>query len=151
MDIDFSQSGQNFALQNHGADISRTVGVPEGESGLKARQAEQDEKLNVSAAQADKSTEEVSAEEVSTEEVSSPETIARAVAEISEFVQAQNRHLTFSIDEGSQRAVVKVTDAESGDVIRQIPSEEVLLLSERIRDLQSDVGAAVGILFNKQA
>lgn len=140
MDIDFSQSGQNFALQNHEANIPRTVRKQEDESGLKARQAEQDEKLNVSAAQADKSE----------ELVRSSETIATAVAEISEFVQAQNRHLAFSIDESSQRSVVKVTDAESGEVIRQIPSEEVLLLSERIKDLQSDVGAAVGILFNKQ-
>lgn len=140
MDIDFSQSGQNFALQNHEENIPRTVRIQEGESELKARQAEQDEKLNVSAAQADKSE----------ELVTSSETIATAVAEISEFVQAQNRHLAFSIDESSQRSVVKVTDAESGDVIRQIPSEEVLLLSERIKDLQSDVGAAVGILFNKQ-
>lgn len=73
-----------------------------------------------------------------------------AVVEISDFVQAQNRNLNFSFDEGSNRSVVKVTDSESGDLIRQIPSEEVLRLSGRIKELQSDVGVAVGILFNKE-
>jgi flagellar protein FlaG len=141
MDIGFSQTGQNFALQNQEPNITRGPRPNVEEGGSKIRQAEQGEKVNVSPLQADKS------EELN----SSSETIAIAVAEISEFVQAQNRHLAFSIDENSQRSVVKVTDAESGDVIRQIPSEEVLKLSERIKDLQSDVGAAVGILFNKQA
>ena len=76
--------------------------------------------------------------------------IENALVEISEFVQNNNRHLNFSVDEGSQKNVVKVTDSGTGEVIRQIPSEEVLRLSERLRDLQLDVGKAVGVLFNKQ-
>ncbi|WP_340674596.1 flagellar protein FlaG [Paraperlucidibaca sp.] len=39
------------------------------------------------------------------------------------------RKLEFSIDEDSGRNVVKVIDSDSGDVIRQFPSEEVLKLS----------------------
>lgn len=81
----------------------------------------------------------------------SAEQIDTAVSEISEFVQANNRQLNFSIDEGSQKQVVKVTDSVSGEVIRQIPSEEILALSDRLRDLHTDVGTAVGVLFNKQA
>ena len=46
--------------------------------------------------------------------------------------------------------MVKVTDAQSGKIIRQIPSEELLKLSERLQDLQTEVGTAVGLLFNKQ-
>ncbi|MFT2091425.1 flagellar protein FlaG [Paraglaciecola sp. 2405UD69-4] len=77
--------------------------------------------------------------------------IEDAVTQISEFVQSSSRRqLNFSVDEDSNKQVVKVTDAESGDVIRQIPSEEVLKLSERLQDLQADVGTAVGLLFNKQ-
>ena len=76
--------------------------------------------------------------------------IENALAEISEFVQNNNRQLNFSIDEASEKNVVKVTDSETGEVIRQIPSEEVLRLSERLKDLQLDVGASVGVLFNKQ-
>ena len=78
------------------------------------------------------------------------EHIEAAVAQLSEFVQTNSRKLNFSIDEGSNKQVVKVTDAQTGDVIRQIPSEEVLQLSERLQDLQTEVGTAVGLFFNKQ-
>lgn len=77
------------------------------------------------------------------------ELVEKAIGDINEFVQAQNRQLNFSYDETSSRSIIKVTDVESGEVIRQIPSEEVIKLAERIRDLQSEIGAAVGILFNK--
>lgn len=76
--------------------------------------------------------------------------IASAASQISDFVNSNSRQLNFSVDDASNKPVVKVTDANSGEVIRQIPSEEVLELSERLKDLQTDVGNAVGILFNRQ-
>lgn len=79
-----------------------------------------------------------------------PANLESAVGEVSEFVQSQNRNLNFSFNEDSGKSVVQVTDSETGELIRQIPSEEVLRLSERIKDLQTDVGAAVGVLFNKE-
>lgn len=39
------------------------------------------------------------------------------------------RNLEFSVDTDSGRDVVKVLDGESGDVIRQFPSEDVLKLA----------------------
>jgi flagellar protein FlaG len=74
-----------------------------------------------------------------------------AISEVSQFVQSQTRNLSFSIDEDSNRSVVRVTESESGEVIRQIPSEEVLRLADRINSLHSDIGIAVGILFNNLA
>jgi flagellar protein FlaG len=44
-----------------------------------------------------------------------------------------------------------VKDAASGDVIRQIPSEEVLKFAGRINELQSEFGSSVGILLKGQA
>lgn len=81
----------------------------------------------------------------------SQQALDEALLEMNEFVQARNKQLNFSVDEDSGKQVVKVTDSESGDVIRQIPTEEVLNLSRRIQDLQMDVGSAVGVFFNKQA
>jgi flagellar protein FlaG len=78
------------------------------------------------------------------------EQIESAVSQLNEFVQSNNRQLNFSVDESSNKQVVKVTDAQSGKIIRQIPSEELLKLSERLQDLQTEVGTAVGLLFNKQ-
>lgn len=73
-----------------------------------------------------------------------------AVQEVESFIQVQNRDLQFTIDEETKRSVVTVKDSQSGDVIRQIPSEEVLKLAERIQDLQQDVGASVGVFINNQ-
>ncbi|OJF67341.1 flagellar biosynthesis protein FlaG [Alteromonas sp. V450] len=73
-----------------------------------------------------------------------------AVAKVDSFLKAQNRDLAFTIDENTNRSVVTVKDATSGDVIRQIPSEEVLKLAERIQELQQDVGDSVGVFINNQ-
>ncbi len=73
-------------------------------------------------------------------ESSSPasrEEIEAAVATIQDFVQSVRRSLNFSLEEGSGRVVVKVTDAGSGDVIRQIPSEEALQLAENLSEVRS--------------
>lgn len=141
MDVEFSQIGQNFAVQPAIQEKAEIEELKTEKSVLSDSNATANEAIKVSEASVDNTT------EVS----NTPVSIESAVAEVSEFVQAKNRQLDFSIDEKSQRSVVRVTDSESGDVIRQIPSEEVLALSERIKDLQSDVGAAVGVLFNKQA
>ena len=74
-----------------------------------------------------------------------------AISEVNEFVQTRNKQLNFSVDDDSGKQVVKVTDSDSGDIIRQIPTEEVLSLSRRIKELQMDVGSAVGMFFDKQA
>jgi flagellar protein FlaG len=69
--------------------------------------------------------------------VASPERIREAVDNIQEFVQSVRRDLNFSLDDSSGRVVVKVTDSSSGDVIRQIPSEEALKLAESLSEARS--------------
>ena len=44
--------------------------------------------------------------------------------------------LEFSVDQGSGRPMVRVVDRSTGELIRQIPSEEVLALSQAIDALQ---------------
>ncbi len=58
--------------------------------------------------------------------------LKRAVQEIEKFVQSIKRNLEFSIDEASGRVVVKVIASESGEVVRQIPSEEALKLADSL-------------------
>lgn len=59
------------------------------------------------------------------------------MATIQEFVQSVRRNINFAVDDGSGRVVVKVTDSGSGDVIRQIPSEEALKLAENLSEVRS--------------
>lgn len=78
------------------------------------------------------------------------ERLDSAVQEVESFLKSQNRNLTFSIDDETKRSIVTVKDSQSGDVIRQIPSEEVLKLAERIQELQQDVGSSVGVFINNE-
>ncbi|MDM8347718.1 flagellar protein FlaG [Pseudomonas sp. sp1636] len=70
--------------------------------------------------------------------------VEEAVSSIKEFAQSIQRNLNFALDDSSGRVVVKVTDAVSGDVIRQIPSEDALRLAESLEEVRS-------LLFKAQA
>jgi flagellar protein FlaG len=52
--------------------------------------------------------------------------------------------LSFSIDDSTGKTVVMVTDAETGEMIRQIPSEEMLALARSLEKMQ-------GMLLQQQA
>ncbi|WP_269620471.1 flagellar protein FlaG [Zhongshania sp. BJYM1] len=50
----------------------------------------------------------------------------QAVEKLNEILKDRERDLEFSIDEDTGRTILKVIHAESGEVIRQIPPEELL-------------------------
>lgn len=76
-------------------------------------------------------------EQQATSAPASREDIEAAVGNIQEFVQSVRRNINFSLDDSTERVVVKVTDALSGEVIRQIPSEEALKLAESLSEARS--------------
>jgi flagellar protein FlaG len=58
---------------------------------------------------------------------------AAAVAEqIESYLRSTGRQVQFSIDHDSGRTVVSIRDANTGDVIRQIPTEEALRLAQAL-------------------
>lgn len=71
--------------------------------------------------------------------VEEPQRVAleKAVTDIREFVQASQRNLDFSIDDSTGKVVVKVIATDSGEVIRQIPSETALKLAQNLSDASS--------------
>jgi len=73
-----------------------------------------------------------------------PNKLKLAVQEIEKFVQSVKRNLEFSIDDTSGKIVVKVVASETGEVVRQIPSEEVLKLAESLN-------TASNVLFDAKA
>lgn len=59
----------------------------------------------------------------------------------------------FSLVPELDRPVIKVIDAESGQVIRQIPSEEILQMNKRLQEMgqnQGDGSGLSGLLFDDQ-
>ncbi|MDD2800338.1 MAG: flagellar protein FlaG [Methylococcales bacterium] len=44
------------------------------------------------------------------------------------------------MDESTQKVVVKIVDSKSGDVVRQIPSEDMLTFIKRMQELDGQQG-----------
>lgn len=49
------------------------------------------------------------------------------------------RGLEFELSEETSRVITRVVDRESGKIIRQIPTEEVLKIAERLEEMQGQI------------
>ncbi len=71
--------------------------------------------------------------------------VREKLEEISELLnfemKARSTNLDFQVDEPTNRVVVKVINRDTGDVIREVPSEAILRVSKNIEALK-------GILFD---
>jgi len=72
------------------------------------------------------------------------EQVTQAVERLNGMMQSGQQSLRFAVDDDSGRMVVRVMDAQTEEVIRQIPSEETLRFAEYVDGL-------VGMIFNKKA
>ncbi len=59
------------------------------------------------------------------------EALQATVNNLNEYAVSLKRNVQFSIDDELERPVIRVIDSETNQVIRQIPSEEVLSLARR--------------------
>lgn len=75
----------------------------------------------------------------------SSEQLKNVVDGINKALKQANKNLEFSVDKSTNRQVVKLVDTETGDVIRQFPSEEVLAISRAIDQIQQ------GLLLKQEA
>jgi flagellar protein FlaG len=66
--------------------------------------------------------------------------LQEAIQAMQRVVQPKASALQFSVDSASGTTVVKIVDGETGDVIRQIPSEEVLQVAQSIEHFQGLLG-----------
>ncbi len=62
--------------------------------------------------------------------------LADAIKEIEIAVQAKANNLQFSVDDTTGRTIVTVVDSATGDMIRQLPSEEVLAIARSIEQMK---------------
>lgn len=73
--------------------------------------------------------------------------VDRAIAELQDFVDGLGRSLSFRRDESIDKNVITVRDTQTNQVVRQIPSEEVVAISRQIRDEMMEMRA--GLLMDK--
>jgi flagellar protein FlaG len=65
-----------------------------------------------------------------------PKEVKQAAREINLAIKSLNDHLQFSVDNTSKSTVVKLIDGNTGEVLRQIPAEEILRLRAYYKDHQ---------------
>lgn len=70
--------------------------------------------------------------------------LERAMLELQRRISVMAPKFEFSVDNESGRSIIKVTDPATKEVIRQIPSEQVLRLNEALDQFQ-------GLLLNRKA
>lgn len=63
------------------------------------------------------------------------EQLAAIAEEMSTMMSMMQKGLEFRVDESSGQPVVSVLDIASGDVIRQIPSEEALKIAQKLSEV----------------
>ena len=61
--------------------------------------------------------------------------LKQVAADLNDMVAMMQKGLKFSVDDDSGKQVIKVQDIESGDIIRQIPSEEALALAQKLSEV----------------
>ena len=66
-----------------------------------------------------------------------------AIERLNDQVSQNARELGFSIDEETDRLIVRVTNKETGELVRQIPAEAVIRFANSVEDLR-------GVLFDAE-
>ena len=90
------------------------------------------------------------AKELAEQAAQNIEVVRNAAKELNDFAVKIQTNLNFSVDEGSGRSVITVTDTQTGEVIRQIPAKEVLAVANLIRESTASDIDKVGLLLAEQ-
>jgi flagellar protein FlaG len=77
-------------------------------------------------------------------EAATPPQVEQAVREVNASLQSRSVGLQFEVDQDTDKLIVKVVDRASGEVIRQIPTEEVVRIARVL-------GKAPGLLVSQSA
>ena len=66
----------------------------------------------------------------------SAESVRQAVEQVNDALRRVSAGVEFSLDQGSGRVIARVVDSETKEILRQIPSEQMLAISRAIDDLR---------------
>ena len=72
-----------------------------------------------------------------------------AVKEFQDYFTQSQSDLSFQVDESSGHTYFKIVNSATKEVIRQVPSEEILAMARKLREL-ADPKSAPGVLVDKE-
>ncbi|ENY71961.1 flagellar protein FlaG [Aeromonas diversa CDC 2478-85] len=88
--------------------------------------------------------------------VTSQAELEKQAQELQELLKSKGWAVNYQIDEDLGRTIIRVMDSETQELIRQIPSEEMVNISKKLRSLEESPGdksaaATRGLLFDERA
>ena len=84
---------------------------------------------------ADKERQAVAIAQIHAEQVEmSRDELESVVSQLKDYVQNLQRDMDFHVDDATGRVVIQVIDSNSNEVIRQIPSEEILAIARHLSE-----------------
>lgn len=69
--------------------------------------------------------------------------------QLNSHLQQTNSQLQFQLDKETGRTIYKIVSPSNGQVLLQVPSEEVLALARNLRTMEKQKGAS-GVLVDKE-
>ena len=67
------------------------------------------------------------------------EQVKQAVSKANQYLQSQSAAVQFSVDARTEQVVVRIVDSETKKLIRQIPSEEMMAISEALDNMSGSL------------
>ncbi|MFA6051973.1 MAG: flagellar protein FlaG [Methylobacter sp.] len=82
-------------------------------------------------------------ERASGSNVTAVDTLKSAAVAGNSILQAVNRNLEFQVDDSTKKVVVKIVDNQSGETVRQIPSEDMMTFIKKMQELDGKTGSVI--------
>ena len=127
-------------------------------SGRKAAQAHSTEalvsKADVEKAQTSQTVQSAEAEDAIQKKESQRHEMEKQAQDLQEISDAKGWAVSFRVDDDLEQTIIKVVDSDTQKTIRQLPSEELVTISKRIKALrEGEIGASglQGLLFDRKA
>ena len=121
---------------NSAAQTAAAAGVGRSAAGGQAQQVASPAAHVVSAAPQASANAEASASAPAINPAEMAARIERVAEQMREMAKQNNRDLAFDVDKQVNRFVIRVTNPTSGELIRQIPSEDILRIAHRIDSMK---------------
>jgi flagellar protein FlaG len=131
-------NGLNFPEPQKSSSTRRSE-KPQTEPAMPDQQAVQKPQIDTTSLS---ETSEYAATQNQPEEPSLQERVSEIVREMNEQIQQHSTQLEFVIDGDTNDVIVKIVNKESGELVRQIPPEELVNLTKAFSELR-------GVLFSQ--
>ena len=98
----------------------------------------------------ERATADVAPKEVKEVEPPSVEEVVQAAADLSQYLTSAARSLQINVDGELNSPIVTVLDTDTDEVVRQIPSEELVALARFAASQGADATVVSGVLINEE-